>query len=789
MLSQTTADLVRDHLPDGSTLNDLGAHRLPDLGRPETVFGLSHPDLHSDFPPLRSLDAFPGNLPVQQTSFVGRDRELTLIADGLNSARVVTLTGMGGVGKTRLALHAAAEVLAGYPDGVWLCELAAAADPSSMLQVVATSLGLARGSGDVTVWSIAEFVGSRRLLIVLDNCEHLLDAAASLVDAILARCPFARVLATSREALDVPGEQVVRLRSLTVPDAVAGLEDLTRADATRLFVERASALGSQTFDASDAQAIVEICRRLDGIPLAIELAAARVVALSPSEIAGLLDERFRLLTGRRRASVERHHTLRAAIDWSYSLLGDTERKVFDRLGVFPATFDAAAAQAVAADEIENWDVIDALSSLVAKSMLVADRTSTGSTRYQMLETMRQYARERLDAADSADTYRRRHAQHYADIVRRSRRDVRNVDELARWSRLRVEVDNLRGAVAWALDSADERDGDLALRITADLCRDTFEEWSGVFSWADQAVERAERASPGVRSVVLAVASTSAWYQADYVRAHKLARDALRDPISADSPAPELPYMALILSSRPDQMRGILTEGLAALDAIDADSLSRARLHSAAAGYSAQIGDLEFAAVEAQETLRIGREGRFRFFIMTGLYLVALTSWGTAPGNALAALEESIALSRRESPSANWRGRALALAAQLRAQKGDAPGGLSALQESITESHRTGERTAVATALDRGIQVLASTGNHELAALLGGVVTEGVFANTYGVPAPEVPDRQRALERLETELGADTYAAAIERGAAMTYDEALDSTTRALDALLHSDVTP
>jgi predicted ATPase/class 3 adenylate cyclase len=786
VMSQATADLVRDCLPDGAALNDLGTHRLPDLGRPETVFGLAHPDLASKFPPLRSLDAFPGNLPVQLTSFVGRERELKLVADRLNSARLVILTGAGGVGKTRLALHAAADMLEGYPDGAWLCELAAVADPVSMLQVVAVSLGLAPGSGVVLADDIAEFIGTRRPLIVLDNCEHLLDAAASLIEAVVARCPSARILATSREALGVPGEQVIRLRSLALPGVDAALDELARVEATRLFVERATAVGSQ-LEASDASAIVEICRRLDGIPLAIELAAARVVALSPSEIAGLLDERFRLLTGGRRASVERHHTLRAAIDWSYSLLGPTERLVFDRLGVFPATFDAAAAQAVAGEAIETWDVIDALSSLVDKSMLVADRTPSGSTRYQMLETMRQYARERLDAAGTADACRRRHAQHYGDFARKARKGTRSEDDLLWWSRMRTEIDNLRAAVLWALDSRVDEDGDVALRIIADLTAGSFEEWLGVFSWAEQAVERAERAAPALRSAVLGAASMSAWYRADYVRAHRLARDALRDAIPAGSLSPELPFMALMLSSRPDQIKSVLDDGVAALDAVGADALSRFRLHSAAAGSAAQTGDLEFAAAEANETLRIGRQLSHRFVIMVGLYLVALTSWRTAPDEALAALEENIALG--ESFSANWRGRALALAAQLRAGKGDADGAISAVRQAITQCHRSGERTGVATAFDRGIQVLASTGHREMAAVLGGIVTEGIFAKTHGIPVHELPDRQRTLEHLETELGAQRFTAAIARGAAMTYDEALDSTTRALDMLLQQHGQP
>ena len=692
------------------------------------------------------------------------------------------MTGTGGVGKTRLAVHAAANLLTDYPDGAWLCELAAVADPRSMLQVVGAALGLATATGGLQADDIAEFIGSRHLLMVLDNCEHLLDAAADLVEGLLARCPFVRVLATSREALDVPGEQVIRLRSLPLPETDATLEELAQVDATRLFVERATAVGSQLrFEPSDAQPIVEICRRLDGIPLAIELAAARVVALSPSEIADLLDERFRLLTGGRRASVERHHTLRATIDWSYSLLGDTEPLVFDRLGVFPATFDAAAAVAVAGEEIETWDVIDALSSLVAKSMLVADRTPSGSTRYQMLETLRHYAREQLNSGGIADACRRRHAQHYADFAQQAWAGIRVAgEEELWWSQTATDIDNLRAAVLWALDSRVDEDAMLALQIIGALSAGSFEEWSEVWSWAEQAVECVERAGPELRSVVLAVASCSAFVRADYLTAHRLALDALRDDIPADSPSPELPHLALMLSSRPDQIRGILADGLVALEAVDAHPCCFARFHSTAAGCAAQTGDLQFATTEASETLRIGRQLGRRSYISLGLYLVALTTWRTAPDDALAALDESTVQSQLITTMG---GRSLALAAQIRAIKGDAEGGVSALRQAITETHRTRERTGVATAFDRGIQVLASTGNDELAAVLGGIVTEGVFANTHAIPAHELPDRQRALERVEAGLGAERYATAIARGAGMSYDEALDSTIRALDGIL------
>lgn len=768
VMSQAAADLVRDQLRDGTVLNDLGVHRLPDLGRPETVYGLIHPSLPSSFPPLRSIDAFPGNLPIQVTSFVGRDREMALIAAALSSARLITLTGTGGVGKTRLAVQTAAEMLAQFSDGVWLCELAAVSDPASMLQAVAVGLGMALGSGSLRGEDIADFIGSRRMLVVLDNCEHLLDASADLVDRLLARCPRVCILATSREALDVTGEQVVRLRSLE------------RVDATKLFVERAAAVGANAqFSPSDETPIADICLRLDGIPLAIELAAARIVALSPSEIAGHLDERFRLLTGGRRASLERHHTLRAAVDWSYSLLEATERSVFDLLGVFPSTFDAQAAIAVAGDGIENWDVVDALSSLVAKSMLVADRAPSGSTRYQMLETLRHYARERLDAAGIADACRRHHAQHYAGLTHEALEAVQVAGEEQWLVRMAQEIDNLRAAVMWSLDATDEADGELSLQIIADVTACSFEDWSGVWMWAELAIERARRSRPVLRSMVLAVASSSAFYRADYVTAHELAREALSDGVVSGSPAPELPYMALMVSSRPQRMRAILAEGLAAVEAIGAGPYSHARLHSTAAGCAAQHGDLEFAVAHAKETLRIGLERHRRSVATLGQYLVALTTWRSSPDDALAGLEAS---GYTSDFSATLRGRALALAAQLRATKGDADGAISALKQAIPATHRYGELSGIATTFDRGIHVLTDLGHDELAAVLGGIATEGVFADTFGVPAHELPDRQRALERLQLNLGAERYAAAVARGAAMSYDEALESTTRALEEL-------
>jgi predicted ATPase/class 3 adenylate cyclase len=414
VVSLATAELVGDDLPEGTELTDLGEHRLRDLSRPEHVFQLRAPGLATTFPPLRTVDAYPTNLPLQLTSLVGRDDVLSKVVKALEYSRLVTITGVGGVGKTRLATQVAAELLPRLPDGAWLCELAAANDPDSLVQVAAATLGVQQRPNVSLEGSILEYLRAKDLLIVLDNCEHLLDAASRLAEGVLHECPDIRILATSREGLAVEGEQVWPLRSLEVP-AGATTEELAVSGAGRLFEERAQAVAPGfEIDSRSANAIAEICRRLDGIPLALELAAARVASMSPTEIEALLDERFRLLTGGRRTAVERHQTLRATVDWSYSLLERTERLVFDRLGVFAGSFDGAAVAAVVAGEgIEHWDVVNAMASLVGKSMVSAEITANDTTRYSMLETLRQYARERLDESGDADAWRRRHVAHYA----------------------------------------------------------------------------------------------------------------------------------------------------------------------------------------------------------------------------------------------------------------------------------------------------------------------------------------------------------------------------------------
>jgi len=338
LLTQATQERVRDSLPPTATLRDLGTHQLKDLARPEQVYQLQHPELPESFPALKSLSTHPNNLPQQVTSFIGREKELAEVQERLAQTRLLTLTGAGGSGKSRLALQAAADLLERFPDGVFLVELAPLADPDLVIQTVAGALGLKEESGLSIQATLIESLKSKQILLLLDNCEHVLDASAKLADALMRSCPDLKLLATSREGLGIAGESTYRVPSLSLPDPkqTQTAETLSHFEAVRLFIDRAlQTQPSFTVTNENAPALVSICFRLDGIPLAIELAAARARSLSVEEINSKLDQRFRLLTGGSRTALPRQQTLRSLIDWSYALLSPQEKQVLESLSVFP----------------------------------------------------------------------------------------------------------------------------------------------------------------------------------------------------------------------------------------------------------------------------------------------------------------------------------------------------------------------------------------------------------------------------------------------------------------------
>jgi predicted ATPase/class 3 adenylate cyclase/DNA-binding CsgD family transcriptional regulator len=455
VLSGATEDMVVDRLPPDAWLTDLGTHPLRDLPRTERVVQLCHPDLRNDFPPLRTTGTVVShNFPVQLTSFVGRGAQMADLEKLLVDNRLVTLTGAGGAGKTRLAVEIAARIAAEFGDGVWYVDLAPITDPDLVLVAVARAFGLPDQPGRSTLDTLLRFVRDRQMLVVLDNCEHLLDACAELIVALLGAAPGLTLLATSREPIGVAGEVSWRVPSLSLAD-----------EAIELFIDRARRARPDFRITDDTTTTVtDICGRLDGMPLAIELAAARVRALSLAEILDGLRDRFRLLTGGARTAVRRQQTLRASVDWSHALLSDAERVLFRRLAVFFGGFDLDAAQAVAgAGAVEHYQVLDQLTLLVDKS-LVAAENSGGRTRYRLLETVRQYALEKLGESGEADVVRSRHRDYYT--ARAALLDAPAGSDYERLiEQAETEIDNLRAAFGWSRENSDV---ELALALVSSL---------------------------------------------------------------------------------------------------------------------------------------------------------------------------------------------------------------------------------------------------------------------------------------------------------------------------------
>lgn len=500
VLSGTTADLLSGLLPDGVRLRDLGQHRLKDLGRPEQVFQLEADELPSSFPPLVSLDnpELPNNLPSLLSAFVGREQELTELGKLLADSRLVTLTGAGGCGKTRLALQAAAEALEGTAEGVWFVDLAPIAEAGQIPAAVAAALGIQAQPGRPLQDSLMDSLREQAALVILDNCEHVIDEAAAFCSRVVRTCPRVRILATSREPLGVDGERVYRVVSLSLPPQEAdSADDLIASDAVRLFVERARVQDPGfVLDDAVASLVSSICRRLDGIPLALELAAARLSSMSLTHLSDRLDQRFRLLTGGSRNVMPRQQTLQATVDWSFGLLTEPERETLLRLAVFAGGFELEAAEAICATEqVDAFGVMDLVGSLVDKSLVVADRTSA-SVRYRMLETIRQYcAQELLRAGGEAEVLRVRgaHADFYVQLAQEAGQALAGARQGEWLRRLDLEWENLRAACAHL--EAEGRYADV-LRLGVGLERFALSRAHGeVLGWLRRAIGR-ENPGPG-----------------------------------------------------------------------------------------------------------------------------------------------------------------------------------------------------------------------------------------------------------------------------------------------------
>jgi predicted ATPase/class 3 adenylate cyclase len=745
LLAESTAGLL-----SGVDLVDLGPRRLRDLPTAVGVFQVRAAGLRTDFPPLRALDVSPGNLRPAVTSFIGRESEVAEVQAAVKAHRLVTLTGVGGVGKTRLALEVAAGLADEFPDGVWFFDLAAVADPAAVPDAVAAVLGIIQQPGKSVADSVAAALEGRVRLLVFDNCEHVVDSVADLVEAILAASATVTILATSREGLGVSEEQLWRVPSL---DVNSGAESA----AVNLFVDRAQSVVSDFSLAQpgEADAVVEICRRLDGIPLAIELAASRMAAMTAGEVRDRLDQRLRLLVGSRRA-LERHHTLRHAVAWSYELLDDTEKALLDRCSVFAGGFDLQSACAVAGfpDAPDDLATLNLLDTLVRKSLLVVDR-SAGRTRYSMLETIRQFAEEQLVARGEASDIRAAHSRYFAE---------READVLALWDSPRqreayawftIELANVRTAFRWA---ADQGDLDVATPIA------TYAAWFGYLTenyepiaWAEELIEPA-RAVDHPRLTTLYVVASNC-YMAGRIDPGFRYTEAAEERVISGGSEHHLPYAecslggAYIAVARPERWiercrarlaRGLDTHGLTTVFLLVGLTVT---------GSFDEAMAIANGLIDTAETT----DNPYALSFALGVYGWAVHD--ADPVRAMAALRRGLAIAQDSGNRITLSILAYNLSSG-EAQHGDPLAAFDYFTLAIGNFHDSGNTYMIRVPLGVLAAFFDRLGRYEPAATIAG------FAVTYPVPAV-MPELNTAIAHLREVLGEATYESLARKGETMT----------------------
>jgi predicted ATPase len=745
LLAESTASLL-----SGVDLVDLGPRRLRDLPNPVGVFQLTASGLRTDFPPLRTLDVYPGNLRRMDTSFIGRESEVVELPAAVRTHRLVTLTGAGGVGKTRLALEVAGRLGDEFPDGVWVFELAAVTDPAAVPDAVAAVLGITQQPGTTVAESVAAALEGRVRLLVFDNCEHVLDAAADLIQAILTQSATVRVLATSREGLGVAEQQVWPVSAL---DAAAGIDSA----AVSLFVERAQGIAPSfsMVDGNEAAAVTEICQRLDGIPLAIELAASRMASMTAGEVRDRLDHRFKLLVGSRR-SLGRHQTLRHAVAWSYDMLGETEKVLLERCSVFAGGFDLESACAVAgSDEPDEYSILDLLDALVRKSLLVADR-SLGRTRYSMLETIRQFAEEQLVARGAAAEARTAHAYHFAG---------QEADILALWDSSRqreaydwftVELANLRTAFRWAADHGD-LDAAAAVAICAAFIGGVMSAKYEPISWAEELIEPA-RAVDHPRIAALYGLASQCYFTGrvqaaiSYTEAAQVAMGSRRGdmPYGADA------FLggAYVAVGQPDRWvewcRARLARGS------DTHAYTTACL---VIGLTI-AGRLDEATAAASDLVAAAESTDNQYVLSFALLAYGMAFHDADPDRGLGALRRGLVVARDSGNRAN----VAHLAAYLclvEAQHGAPLAALDYFALAIRNYHDSGNMVMIHTPLGALAAFFDRLGRQEPAATMAG------FAVVNPLTALAFPEMTTAIAHLREVLGDQTYESLAREGEAMT----------------------
>jgi predicted ATPase/class 3 adenylate cyclase len=779
LISQTTHDLIADDVRPPLGFLDLGSHSLRSIDAPQRLYQVVAPGLERDFPPPRTSDAGRNNLKLEVTSFIGREREIEEASQMLEHSALLTLTGPGGVGKTRVGLRLARVLLDRFEDGTWIVECGALTDPAFVLPSVVSAIGLNEAAGRSLLAALVDHLRAKRLLLVLDDSDPVLSGCAELAEALVRSCPSVRILVTSREALGVNGEAILPIASLTTPEAGPAMRarDIEEVPAVRLFVDRARAV-QPSFAVTDqnAPALAQLTRRLDGIPLALELAAARVRALPVEQIAARLDDRFRLLTGGSRTSVARHQTLRATIDWSYDLLTEPERAILRRLSAFAGGATLEAAESVCAgDDVDAIDVLDLLGRLVEKSLVFIDPT-LAEARFRLLETVREYARTRLVEAGEGDAALRRHRDWYLALVDEASPAFFQGPEPAEWlQRLDMEHDDLRSAMEWCLDQDDE--GWSGLRMAAGLWR--YWEIRGHLTegrgWLERMVAAVGDEVSPLRANALTGAGTLAFMQGDFRAASAFHEGSLAlhrqmgDALSVAYAANNLANTAVQLGDHA-RARALYEE------AID---LTRARgdVRGVAFGsinladVATRQGDHEGARELHLEILAIIRELGDRW-----MEAFALDTFGRATSlagdvetarslhtEALAILEE---LGDRRGVA-----RVLTHLAGVALSDGDTAAARELFRQSLAIRQDLGDMPGLASAMESLASAVA-TDDAEAAARLQGAAESLRESIRAIVPPQAAATHDQNLADLGTRLGAERFEAARREGRQMTPNEAL-----------------
>jgi predicted ATPase/class 3 adenylate cyclase len=785
LVSEAAAVLMRDGLPEGAALADLGVHRLKDLGRPERIFQLHGPGLPGGFPPLRSLGnpALPNNLPAQLSVFIGREREVAEVRALVESCRLVTLTGAGGCGKTRLGLQVAAELLDGSGDGVWLVELAAVTDEDAVPTAICQALRLAVNPARPVLEALLDALAVQDVLIVVDNCEHLVGGCAEAAEAILRRCPRVHLLATSREPLGISGETIYRVPSLSLPGPEESDFAPGSCDAVALFADRARANGvALDVDEQAGPLAVLVCRRLDGMPLAIELAAARLRSMSLVELHDRLDQRFRLLTGGSRTALERQQTLRATVGWSHSLLTSAEQLLLARLSVFAGSFGLAAAEAVCGSgSIDALDVAGLLGSLVDKSLVVAEPAG-GTLRYRLLETIRLFAAERLAEAghEQAAAVAAAHCVYFLAVAEAAAAHLTGPEQ-GRWlARLDADQANLRRAAGHAAEGPGGTATVLRLAVALDrywLARCRWQEAVGLLVPALQRPEAC--ADPGLFAAALITATVVAKF-IDATTARQFAEQAVEVARGLGDDGLLITALAELCSThffagQPDRGLPFGQESVERARPLGDDVLLAGSLllYLQAIGPAAQAGPLFGEAIACTE-----RSGDH----LTNAWLHNDAGYIALAAGDIPAARAHLDAAAHAGQQIGYENTAVPenLGLVLRAE-GDPGGAQSTFGAALRISRRNGDNSGMAYAI-LGLACLAGdAGDWDQAAVLHGAA-QAFLDRIHGrSTAPlEARNRRDSLGQARAHLGDERLEQAYAQGMALSLDQALDLALRTAD---------